>query len=108
MKLHVLDSGSGSVVRSMISKEDAAEEWKNKGLTFYAMKAGPNKTSMTKSGTFNSDVFESVSDDDVSVSSFTGTDVIKQDLAEDLKRWGLFLCCFISRQTRLQRILILP
>lgn len=86
MKLHVLDSGSGSVVRSMISKEDAAEEWKNKGLTFYAMKAGPNKTSMTKSGTFNSDVFESVSDDDVSVSSFTGTDVIKQDLAEDLKR----------------------
>lgn len=85
----MLDAGSGTVVRSMISKDENMENWKEKGLSFYAMKPGPSPTNVSRSGTFNSDVFDGVSDvdDDVSVSSFTGTDVVKQDLADDIKRF---------------------
>lgn len=86
IKLNVFDAGSGTVVRSMLSRDDAIPDWRQKGLSFYVLKTGPTKTSLTRSGTFNSDIFEGVSDDDVSVSSFTGTEVAKQDLADDIQR----------------------
>lgn len=99
VKLIVLDGGSGSVVRSMICKDDSVPtDWRQKGLVFYALKpatgGGHRKmSSHTRSGTFNSDIFDGVSDvdddDDVSVSSFTGTDVV-QNLADDIKRYLLF------------------
>lgn len=95
-KLYVLDAGSGTVVRSMVSRDSDMEGWKSKGLSFYVLKSSLNaKPSMSsRSGTMNSDVFDTVSDDenidddddDVSVSSFTGTDVVKRNLAEDIKR----------------------
>lgn len=88
-KVFVLDAGSGTVVRSMISKDENVENWKSKGLSFFVMKHTTPKVNISRSGTFNSDVFDSVSDDDddVSVSSFTGTDVVKQNLVNDIKRF---------------------
>ena len=94
IRLTVLDAGSGSVVRSMITKEETVpSDWRQKGLVLFGLKSTGGsfrKTSVTRSGTFNSDIFEGVSDvddeDDVSVSTFTGTDVV-QNLADDIKRY---------------------
>ena len=41
MQLNVFDSGSGSVVKSMVSKSAKMEGWKEKGLSFYVLKGGP-------------------------------------------------------------------
>ena len=41
IKLHVLQAGSGEVVRSMISKSDIYPKWKQIGLSFFVMK-GPS------------------------------------------------------------------
>jgi len=97
MKLSVFDAGSGTVVRSMVCKSDAQPpapppEWRRKGLAFYVLKTGPS-TNATASRSLNSDIFDGVSDgvsdddDDVSVSSYTGTEVAKKDLADDIKRF---------------------
>ena len=65
--------------------------WKDTGLIFYVLRntiGGSGKPSVSRSATSNSDVFESISDDDdVSLSSFTGTDLIKQNLANEIKRF---------------------
>ena len=97
IRLTVLDAGSGSVVRSMICKDDIVpKDWHQKGLSFYVLKAtggGSRKTSYTRSGTLNSDIFDGVSDvddDDVSVSTITATDVVK-NLADDIKRYDFLL-----------------
>ena len=37
-KFFVLDAGSGEVVKSMISKSEIYPLWKQKGLSFFAMK----------------------------------------------------------------------
>lgn len=87
-KFFIFDIGSGTVLRSMISRKESVEGWKEKGAYFFALKNGnkePTRNSLRGSGTFNSDVFRSVSDDEVSLSSFTGTDVVKDELAEALK-----------------------
>ena len=57
--------------------------WTSKGEEFYAFVP---KNSLNRSGTLNnlSDMYR-VSDDDFSVSSLTGTDVARDNLAEALK-----------------------
>ena len=40
IKLHVLQMGSGEVVKSMISKSEIYPNWKQVGLSFFVMK-GP-------------------------------------------------------------------
>ena len=85
MKLNVLDAGSGTVIRSVITKEETLEGWKGKGLWFHAMKAGSSQ-GLNKSVTINSDQFEvTESGDEVSVSSWTGTEDVKKNLVEALK-----------------------
>ncbi|XP_066920127.1 myosin-11-like [Clytia hemisphaerica] len=89
VKITVYEAGSGSVVRSMIHKGDTVPgpEWRQKTSALYVLKTGPAKTSVTRSGTFNSDIFDGVSDDDdVSVSTITGTDIVKNLIADDIKR----------------------
>lgn len=87
-KFNVHDGGSGNVIRSLISKEENVPSWKYKGLSFYAMKQTTSRGTVSRSATFNSS-FGSTDedDDDVSLSSFTGTElVLKKDLAEEIKR----------------------
>eukprot|EP00794_Sanderia_malayensis_P011076 gene11076-12244_t len=83
----VLDAGSGEVVKSMISKSEIYPGWKAKGLSFFALK-GPKESNLQKSVSFQSTLNESEfeSGDDVSVSSYTATDVAKKHLAEAITK----------------------
>lgn len=94
IKLRLFQAGSGEVIRSCITKDEMIPNWKDTGLIFYVLRntiGGSGKPSVSRSATSNSDVFESISDDDdVSLSSFTGTDLIKQNLANEIKRFVRF------------------
>jgi len=82
IKLHVLQTGSGEVVKSMISKSEIYPNWKQVGLSFFVMK-GPTFQGMGKSVSFQSTIDESEVDsaDEVSVSSYTGTEDARKNLA---------------------------
>eukprot|EP00795_Rhopilema_esculentum_P016335 gene16335-7725_t len=87
VKLFVLDAGSGDVVKSMISKSEIYPGWKQKGLSFFALK-GPSSQNLAKSVSFQSTFNESELDsaDDVSVSSYAATEDAKKDLAAAIAR----------------------
>eukprot|EP00112_Aurelia_sp_Birch-Aquarium-sp1_P017815 Seg417.17 transcript_id=Seg417.17/GoldUCD/mRNA.D3Y31 product="Zinc finger protein DZIP1L" protein_id=Seg417.17/GoldUCD/D3Y31 len=86
-RFFVLDAGSGEVVKSMISKSEIYPLWKQKGLSFFAMK-GLSSQNLTKSVSFQSTLNESELDsgDDVSVSSYTGTEDAGKNLAAAIAR----------------------